>query len=203
MAFATPDDLRVELGISSFTEDQEARALLRLDGATAAIQRYCRQTIEYVASDVVKLTGTWSRGLVLPELPVTAVSSVVVDGDTLTSGTDYEWDNQRTLWRKPTEWRWSDWSWRYPAPSDWDSHWGGPSTAITVTYSHGFSTLPGEVVSICIQAAARGWSAPGGESRLTIGSWSVAYGPEAAGGVVALTREERRILNELRRRWTS
>lgn len=203
MAFATTDDLRAELGITTFTEDQEAKAMRRLDGATGAIQRYTRQTIEYTAGDVASLVGTWSAGLVLPELPVTAVTSVVIDGDTLTADTDYVFDGQRTLWRGSTAFSWDEWSWRYPPPRAYDSHWGGPETQITVTYSHGFDPVPPEIVEICVNAALRGWGNPTGETSLTIGSWSAAYGPQSHAGAVSLNAEERRILNEFRRKWVA
>jgi hypothetical protein len=203
MAFATSDDLRVELGITTFTEDQEARAVRRIDGATGAIQRYCRQTIELVEDDSVSLVGSWSAGLVLPEWPVTEVTSVVIDGDTLTADTDYVFDGQHTLWRGSTAFSWDDWSWRYPPPRGYDSHWGGPETQITVVYSHGFDPVPPEVVEICVSAALRGWDTPTGATQRQIGSWSASYGAAGVGGAVTLTREERRILNELRRRWVA
>jgi hypothetical protein len=201
VAFATTDDLRVELGITTFTEDQEARALRRIDGATGAIQRYTRQTIELTSGDVAILTGSWTPALVLPELPVTAVTSVVIDGETLTADTDYQFDGQRTLWRGDAVHDWSDWPWRYPRPHE--CHWGGPETKITVTYSHGFDPVPPEVVEICVAMALRGWDTPTGATSETIGSWSASYGTSVAGGAVSMTREERRILNELRRRWAA
>jgi hypothetical protein len=83
LTFATAEDLRVELGLTTLTADQELRAERRLDAATGAIQRYCRQTISRVTDDVAILTGTWAAGLVLPELPVVSISTVVVDTETL------------------------------------------------------------------------------------------------------------------------
>lgn len=203
MAFATADDLRVELGLSAFTEDQETRAVRRLDAATGAIQRFTRQTIERVSGDVAILTGTWQSGLVLPELPVVSIASVVVDGETLTADADYIFDGQRTMWRGSTAWSWEEWTWRFPYPRATDSHWGGPETKVTVTYTHGFDPVPPEVTEICLNMAARGWDTPTGVTREQIGSWSAQYGPAVSGGAVSLTREERRILSELRRKWLS
>jgi hypothetical protein len=63
---------------------------------------------------------------------------------------------------------------------------------VTVTYTHGYNTLPADVVGVCTRAAARAYQAglraaelEGvlGVTALTLGDYSVSFGAESGGGV--------------------
>lgn len=195
--FATVDELAEELEVT-FTESQERKAFRRLESATGAIQEFTHLTISKVTGDVVPLTGNWGRRLVLPEVPVSAVSSVVIDGETLTSGEDYTFDGIRTIYRGVLESPLLDTIEREPAG---EGHWGGPECIITVTYTHGWDPIPPVVRGICLAMAARGWSAPTGVQQETIGGYSVTYGTSAVSGANVLLPGEKRTMANLRRQW--
>lgn len=195
MAFASQADLEAFTG-QTFTE---ARATLLLDGATAAIQEWTGQTIEAVSSDEVTLVGNFTRRLVLPQMPVTAVDSVVVDGTTLTASTDFTWQRHGVLWRP-----------RYAqpdAPSQRSfevlggAYWGGPDREVVVTYDHGFATIPTVVESVCLSVAARSSAMATGVVREQIDGYAVTYSQTGSNQAVpfVLLEAEMKLLRKFKR----
>lgn len=178
--FATVSDLASWLGTT--IPNGDARATLLLQMASAAVQNRARQRLEFVAGDVVTLPGTYSDALVLPERPVTAVSAVVIDGVALAS-TAYAWTRLGRLWRVD------------------GGSWGSPKTAVAVTYSHGFATIPDDIRGVCLSAAARAYENPAAVQAESVASYSVTHGAEARG--VALTGTERDVVDRYRRRTAS
>lgn len=135
MSLATPDELADYLGIELDTADT-ARAQLILDGATGTIQAHTRQTLTAVAGDTVILAGTTDRVLALPQRPVTSVTTVVLDGVTITDHTVY----QSALIR--------------------DGGWGDTDEYVTVTYDHGYTVIPDVLREVCLSLAARRYVNP-------------------------------------------
>ena len=170
-AFCTIDDLEAFLQV--VIADGNASALAAIASASAAIQNYCRQTISQVVSDALTLTvPECRRTILLPEQPVTAISSVVEDGTTLTVGDDYQWSQSGLLTRQGR---------------DWASGWQD----VVVTYTHGYAVTPEDLKSVCVQAAARAYRAglasaatggvPGIQSEQADGDYSVTFAAQAAG----------------------
>lgn len=190
MSLATADELATYLG-TTFADD--TRAEMMLDLATGKIQDYVRQTIEQVSGDVVKLKGNWTSRLHLPEIPVSSVASVVVNGTTYTAGSDYTFDGIRTLYRGAVDFTVdaADLTW-----ADTELHWGGPDLTITVTYTHGYATIPNSLKGICLAMAARGMVNPVNVASESVGQYAVSYSPG-----LELTRVEKKILDDWRRRW--
>lgn len=116
MALATAANLRSLLkeDASGLSDDDAA---LLLDLATGAVQAAARQTLTQVVGDTVTLAGTRDAWFDLPQLPVTAVDAVAIDGNPVT---DYKRFGAR-LWRRDR------WAVCHDEPS-----------AVTVTYTHGF-----------------------------------------------------------------
>jgi hypothetical protein len=81
-----------------------ARAELALAAACDAVRDRMSQTLNAVTGDVITLVGTDSRALLLPELPVTAVTSVTVNGVAVTDwtldayGAGILWRDARSSW---------------------------------------------------------------------------------------------------------
>lgn len=73
-ALATVEELRLFLELPGLVT---ARGELMLDGASAAVRRYTKRAWEAVEGDVADLDGNGSSSLLLPKLPVRAVSSVL------------------------------------------------------------------------------------------------------------------------------
>ncbi len=155
-----------------------------IDEATAAIRNYTHQYIEKVEDDSYTF-DVWAPiyNLVLPEMPVISVASVTEDGTLLeASDTDgYVLANYGQLIRRGARWA------------------KGPQKVVVV-YTHGYATIPADVVAVCVRAAARGYQAglkatedvgvPGVQSK-AIGDYSVTY---ATGGETALGASAARML---------
>lgn len=191
-SFATTADLASFLQITVDT----ASAQLALDLSTALIQNYTRQTITYVASDTVILNGN-TAVLLLPQRPV--VGTPVVNG--LVPSAVYRFDPPDRL--------------TYGVPSGNlaaaqyangpDPVYGVWPLQVSVTYSHGYQTIPDDIRGVCISVAARAYSNPQGLRGESMGSYSVQYA--GAGDIlvpgVALSGAEEQMLNRHRRRSSS
>ncbi len=167
-------------------------------GATAAIRNYCNQYISYVQDDEVVFDGQGGTKLFLPELPVVSVKTVVEDDVELESGVDYKLGANGVLHRLGAEW-----------PEGIQN--------ISVTYTHGYGTIPEDIVLVCTRAAARTYQAglraaemagvPGVSSK-SLGDFSVSYGSEqsvgageamlGASAAPPLLRLEQQLLNRYR-----
>lgn len=171
-SLATLEDVEAVLG-----RDIAGSELLRierlLEMASRKVRVYTGQTFDVVENDVVALQTDFAGGVRLPQRPVTAVSSVVVLGETVDPDT-YEWTSQGTLVRTYGFW----------------------SSTVTVTYSHGYETIPADVAQVVAELAAAKLTAPEGNVRSeSIGSYSVSYGDSPA---TELTDDQRKLLDQYR-----
>lgn len=171
--FATVADVAEFLQVEIATAGQIAAASAALRSATAAIRNYCRQMLTEVVGDVITLDGKGRPQLLLPQLPVIAVASVAENDVTLTAVTDYMLGQHGILYRAA-------------------GGWACGIQNITVTYSHGYDTLPDDIIAVCIRAAARAYQAglksadsEGvlGVASKSLGDFSVAYQSESGGGM--------------------
>lgn len=106
----------------------------------------------------------------LPQRPVVSVASVTSDGSPITN-----WELERDrLWIGCGVW------------------------AVTVTFTHGYTVVPGDVLAIVLSAASRGLSNPRDYRQRSVGSSSVTYAAETIG--VALAPSDRDLLARYRRR---
>lgn len=135
--FCTVDDLEAFLKLT--IADDDASALRAIREASAAIQDYTHQLLEAVAGDVVEIDGLGAVQLVLPEAPVTAISSVKEDG-VLVAATYYKWKPSGVLYRVGRAWT-------------------AGFANVEVTYSHGYAELPQKIVDVCTRVAARSYQA--------------------------------------------
>lgn len=169
MAFAIYQDLEDRLRVT-FSGAEQVQATALIDAATAIIKAHAGQTIEQVAGDTVTLDGNGQSVIALPEVPVTAVASVTVDGEALTFDEDYRWSPNGMLERS-----WGGFWGRQFAS------WGDELQSVVVVYTHGYSVIPDDLRVVCVEVAARAWSTPTGAVRSeSMGSWSVTY---AAGSI--------------------
>lgn len=155
-----------------------ADTMLRV--ASATVRRAAGSPILSTTS-TVDLT-VWDRDALvrLPGLPVVSVASVAIDGDAVT-------DHKLTdlgLWRAA--------GWGY----------GSEPVTVTVTYTHGLTEVPADVVDLVCNLAARGMAeAPEGArdprvvaERIDDYSVTFAQGAEAVASVMELPRGTRRWL---------
>ena len=161
-------------------------ATLLLECATGVVQDACGgQRIIQAVGDVEPVIGTTDNWLDLPQIPVTAVTSVVQDGTTLTVNTDYKVFGNR-LWRK------FGWQTNYGWPYDGAySYWGGyppPSiisgypyqepSGIVVTYTHGIPSGDQRLQfarAVTLSLAATTLANPDGAQSVRIDDYSASF----------------------------
>lgn len=196
-SFAAPTDLAAYLQQTVDT----ATAQLLLDMATAKIQEYCGWPISSTPGDVAKLTGSadGSEKIFLPSLYVTAIGSIVAGGVTLTS-TQYSWSSHGvlTLIDQPT-WNTDDPTLFTPRPTSLLARYPWPTSAdsITVTFDHGYATVPNGVKDVCLALSARSYANPQNVISETMGSYSVRYDATRS-SAVTLTDMDRVVLDGYR-----
>lgn len=161
---ATPEDLAalLQLDWDSLDPAQQASLTMLVEIGTAVVQAEAGQRLVAVTDDSVTLLGTTDSWLDLPERPVTAVSSVAVDG---TAVGDYRLFGAR-LWRS------CGWA---PSPLE-------PST-VTVAYSHGYASDAQELQLArgAVLAVVRDWAInPGAATSLRIDDYAETYSALAA-----------------------
>ncbi|ROT29668.1 hypothetical protein [Micromonospora sp. HM5-17] len=161
---ATPEDLAalLQLDWDSLDPAQQASLTMLVEIGTAVVQAEAGQRLVAVTDDSVTLLGTTDSWLDLPERPVTAVSSVAVDG---TAVGDYRLFGAR-LWRS------CGWA---PSPLE-------PST-VTVAYSHGYASDAQELQLArgAVLAVVRDWAAnPTAATSLRIDDYAETYSALAA-----------------------
>ena len=171
--FCTVQDVENLLQIEITDADKIASCERAIAEATAAIRNYCHQYLEWVADDEITLDCAGGTRVFLPELPVTEVSEVIEDGEILTEDDDYKLGQHGILHRVNCDWE-------------------AGIQIITITYSHGYATLPDDIVAVATRAAGRVYQVGlrasdtegvPGVSAKSLGDYSVSYASEVGGGV--------------------
>ena len=201
-----PSPLELGFYLQEDIAPDDPKALLVLNAAKGAVQADLQQTVEFVPNEIVKMTGKGSNLLLLPQIPVTALTSVVVDGETLVQGDDYRWDPRGLLWRLDTKSWWgtpvttSQWSYVGALiPTGFLKRVWMPASTILVTYSHGYATIPDAIRAIVLEAAARVYGNPQALASESIGHYSVRYARGTRGpGGVTLSADEKLALDNFR-----
>lgn len=175
------DDLAAICG----PQPDAAVAQAALDQATTAIQMATGQTLLATESTRLLLDGEGADTLLLPELPVTDVSVVRVEGIELDED-DYEWSSTGLLRLR-----------------GWCRHFPRRMQSVDVTYSHGFDPVPADLVLATAKIACR--ILAGGEvtgatldgvpiTHERVGSYSVSYNQ-------GLTQTETAVVERYRVLW--
>ena len=199
-SFGTPDMMSAYLRVEINPTDTIAR--LALAAATSLIQGYTDQLIAQVTDETVVLDGSGTDTMLLPELPVTDVSNVIVNSDTSfpmtllnqTSESDAEYTfvggNKGLLIRRQG---------RFVNYGDDQTAqfgcWPRRRQSVTVTYTHGYPVIPAELQLLCVTVASRAW-AQDGATQETVGTYIAQY----AGQPGVLTADEMKMLGRYRAR---
>ncbi|MGW3437057.1 hypothetical protein ACWDB3_07735 [Streptomyces bacillaris] len=164
--WATPEELRLHLRLPAIDAEEAATVIA---AAERTVRGDLEQIIDAVAGDTIGLVGNGRRVINLPEMPVTHVASVTVDGTLLEAG----------AWRVN----------RYGILTGW---W--PLDAdITVVYDHGYAVIPEQIKAVCLQVAGRAWvHAHAAVASESLGDRSITYDKDRTGE--ALTAYELRRL---------
>lgn len=185
-ALALVEDLEARTG-RTYDDADLARAVAVLDDVSARVRAYTGQqfTLEET-TDRLKVQGA---GIRLPQRPVTAVESVLsVGGDTIT----FDWDHgDRVELAGAQTWRSFE-----VVPFTTRTQW------VDVTYTHGYATVPADIVAVVCQIAGRAMGRPSEEAGVTqesIAGYSYSVGVAAAAGPLGMLSDERTILDLYRR----
>lgn len=154
--------------------DNNASCEQAIAWATEDIKNYCRQNIELVEDDELTIDVPECRSKIfLPEMPVVSVASVVEDDEELTVTDDYKLGQYGILCRI-------------------NQNWKSGIQIVTITYSHGYETIPTDIMEVAVRAASRIYQAGlrskehdgvTGVASLSLGDYAVSYGSEQGGGV--------------------
>lgn len=160
---ASPEDLATLVGEPDL---DPALATLLIEVATGVVQAAAGgQRIVAVVDETASLMGTADRWLSLPQIPVTAVASVTIDGAVVS---DWKRFGGR-LWRR----------------CGWNTTCGEPSE-VTVVYSHGYEPDMQEL-QLARQAtlglAAQAYASPTGVKSEAIDDYRVTYAEAAQGAL--------------------
>jgi hypothetical protein len=150
--------------------------------ASAAVRNWTGQTISLVEDDAVIVISAGTNELVLAERPVIEVTEVAIEGRAPEAG--FAWDAFGSLRRAS------------------GLPWGLRYDHVAVTYTHGWETVPDDVVGLVAAKVARfmamGEANPSGLKALQVGAMSETYtnaaGTEGALGPGVLTKDEREAL---------
>jgi hypothetical protein len=181
-SLATPSQLasRIQSDLDTAT------AQLALDNASGMIRRLSRQQIDFVSQETVVLVGN-GRILTLPERPpvidgsnpltVTELAefggiavSMVEDrdfsrvGTELTRGYPWWWNSSQRLMGYPRSRPLGVWAPR-----------------VQVTYSHGYTTIPDDLVALCLDVAQALYTNPQGLRSMKIDDYSETRATELLG----------------------
>lgn len=161
-------------------------AQLALDNASGLLRAISRQQFDFVSQETVILVGT-GQVLTLPQRPIvvdgTNPLTVVELGDfgaidfTLVEGRDFvrvgnELERGYPYWWTGTS-RLMGWPLRRPL--------GIWAPRVQVTYSHGYTTIPDDVVALCLDVAQALYTNPAGLRSMTIDDYSETRATEMLG----------------------
>jgi hypothetical protein len=186
---ATVADLAALLG-RTFTPEQELQAQALLDQASSVIRAYVRLDItQATTTDTFTMRRAdpllhgCGGAVTLPQRPVVDIASVSIDG----VATQDWWQDGNDLLLHSRTWG------RVPAAHR--------PPQVTVTYTHGWDPVPGDIQAIALQAANRVIVNPSGIRSETVGGESVTYLIPAVGEYlgVLLSRTEQKVLDRYRR----
>jgi hypothetical protein len=185
--FISRTDLTDYLGTDVSTD---AGALIAVDSACDIVRTLTEQDFNS-ATDTINLDGTGTDVLLLPQVPVNAAGTVVVNGGTLDATLDYVATSDGELYRTDgtaTLAAWGAWG-----PT---AKWPMGRQNISVTYNHGYAsgTVPSDIRAVALMIASR-MVVQGVDVQRQVGAANVKY----AGAATDLTANELRICRKYKR----
>jgi len=160
---ADPAELAAKLGLAA----DDPTLLYALRSASRDFAGAVRHPVRHVAAEEVRLDGTGTALLQLPCAPVTAVTTVEVDGAVLAEGTDFDWSEDGLLERA--------------------GGWPRRFRAVRVVYSHGYTVVPADIQDAVSQKAEMTLNVTPGLASMTVGGESLSFATGSSASVVGVT----------------
>lgn len=165
--FITIEEVSAYVGRDLSADDSAAFAV---SAACDTVRTLTEQDFNAV-TETVYLDGSGTDTLLLPQVPVTAAGTVVVNGGTLSGTADYTVTEDGKLYRTTGTATLSSWS-QGCGPS---GYWPQGRRNIAVTYEHGYSgTVPSDVRMVALAIANR-IVTQGGATQESVGQVSKTY----------------------------
>lgn len=159
---ADPEELADQIG---GVEPDDSRLLAELRSASRRfLGAVAPVSFTPITGQTTWLNGDGSDTLLLPHLPVTAVTVVELEGRTLVQGDDYDWSQEGILQRVR-------------------GLWPGRLRAVRVVYDHGYTEVPEDVQAAVIDQAEAGYNTRRGVQSVSVDGQAVTYGAREAVGV--------------------
>lgn len=156
----------------------DLRALRALQDASDFIRTMTGQVFDVVTDDEPSLDGRGRYGLLLPQLPVTAITEVATIDDssveTILETTVYRPDSAGILWRLDGD----VWPWGH--------------ANVRVKYTHGYAEVPSDIQGLAAALALANYyvvTTVGGVSSETLGNYAVTYDASAAAAASLDTKQ--------------
>lgn len=166
-AFAEVAELAARLGLT-FTADEADRAATLLSLASDVIRDVVEQKINVVTDDEYERPGTTDDRIPLPERPVVSVSTVAVNGTEISG-----WYVAGAVIVRQHRTGVADTvGWSSPG-------FGCEADTLTITYTHGYATVPALVKQLALEMTVRVWVNPGSVVQAGEGTTQTTYAPYA------------------------
>lgn len=190
--FFTPADLGARIQVSIADDDPTAILLSQL--ASDAVRDDLRLSVDLIVDDEITLYGDNGEIMLLPERPVTKVSSVILDNialvpvmqDATSTLLMYDWRPDGRLYRIVYGGSFYAGELNFKWPT------GVP---VKITYSHGYQTVPSAFKSVALELAAAAYVNPEMHDQERVG-W-VEWATKQPG--MTLTAAQRTALDVYRR----
>lgn len=161
---------------------------LLIAASAQTIREEIRQLIDFVSGDTVTIRSQGGFTMLLPERPVTAVTSVSVAATALGAG-EIEYESDTGALR---------WVWRAATALFEAVYRPFPCGAeVTVVYSHGYALIPESIKALAMEISATAYVNPSQVLSETLRDYSVTYANQSTGGGAQMGRL---ILNDEQRR---
>jgi hypothetical protein len=170
MGLITVEELEAFMG-RQFTDTEEAQASSLIDVVSYVIESEAGCSFTYVDAEDIRIQADGYGMIELNAKPIADVAIYEVDGtDEITSAT---WDGLCTIYGLE------------------------PNQVVDIVYSHGYSTVPGDIKAVAYGVTSRIMVNPGGLRQETVGAISVTYpGIGGEAGTINFSLLEKRILDK-------
>jgi len=152
------DDFSEWFSIDAPTASELARMQTAIEIASAECRSETQQQLTVISETITIHPRPNTCEIILPQWPVTAVDSIIINGTQLTADTDYFWERTGIIrfltYQLLTP--------RYP---------------LTVRYTHGWDPLPRDLAGVCLSLSKRLYDSPDAQhvEKEALGDWSVTY----------------------------
>ncbi len=166
----TVEELEAFMG-RTFTEQEEAQAEINIQLISDIIESETGVSFELVEDEEIRLQADGYGMIELSAKPVSEVTVYEVDSNT--EHPCYVWDKLATVYGLE------------------------PNEVVDIVYTHGYSTVPGDIKAVVYGAASRIMYNPSGLRQETVGAISVTYpGIGGEAGTINFSSLEKKVLNK-------